>query len=356
MGLLHRTQIGSDSLEVLGLQFEYTSPQSPIEEFFGGHMCVNAFGNIEPGDEQKFQKFLEANQVPPRTSVYINSNGGHVETAIEIGRQIRGDWMSTHIGQYFLVPNEGNGFVVPRKFKPGVCRSAATLVYLGGRLRFWNEGSKFGVHRFSYRNPSPDHVEQSQVLSAKIAEYLDEMGISPKFLATSSAVPSNQIHDIKKKKLEKLGVMTGGQTPVVWTIEAANGAIYVRGESDCIFGHQKVMLGYKHPDGFYFHAVIESVGRERELCEFGVVEIVVDGENERIDISKRCYRSVVGIYTNIIVGLTVEEASKLAYSESFGVQVRATNEAEFFFGIAALPTADGANHLKTVFETAAAGR
>ncbi|SIT58817.1 Putative periplasmic protein (fragment) [Mesorhizobium prunaredense] len=61
--------------------------------------------------------------------------------------------------------------------------SAATLVFLGGRLRYFESGAKFGVHQFSFRDPSPDNIGRSQILSAKIALYVVEVGISPDFLS-----------------------------------------------------------------------------------------------------------------------------------------------------------------------------
>lgn len=317
-------------------------------------MCVNAFGPIQAGDDEKFRQFLVANEVPYRSSLYLNSNGGDVEAAIGIGRLIRDARLSTQIGQYVLNPGPNDQFIVPRKLIPGTCRSAATLIYLGGALRYWTEGAKFGVHQFSSKNPSPEDVGRSQVLSANIATFLSDMGIAPKFLELSSSVASSKIQDIKRKTLEKLGVVTGGETKPVWSLQAADGALYARGEADSLYGYRKVILGHKVGNGFFFHAVIEALGREKELCEHGIVEIVVNGDEYRIDISERCQRKPLNGDVNLNANLTQEEADLLAYSKSFGVQIRASSEADLFLGISALSTEGGKDLLHSIFVTGSA--
>lgn len=126
--------------------------------------------------------------------------------------------------------------------------------------------------------------------------------------------------------------------------------LYVKGERDSIYGHQKVMLCFAKKSGFHFWSVIEAQGRETELTGFGLVEIVINGEDERIDISSRCFRGVFGNYVNIFARLNQEEAGKIAYAESFGVQVRLSSEADIFLGVFAMDTSAGSDMLITFFE------
>jgi hypothetical protein len=132
-------------------------------------------------------------------------------------------------------------------------------------------------------------------------------------------------------------------------VQARNRMIYVRGERDSIFGHHKVILAYTKGSGFHFWAVIEAQGREQELTSFGLVEIVINGEETRLDISERCTRFIYGIYVHVLANLTENEARLLAFSKSFGVQVRFSNEAEVFLGIAAMSTDGGRDELETIF-------
>jgi hypothetical protein len=239
--------------------------------------------------------------------------------------------------------------MVERELKGGKCYSAATLVYLGGRLRYFTNGAEFGVHQFSFKNPTPENLVQSQSLSAKIARFIADMEISIGFMEISSSTPSDQLNIVSLEQLKSLGVVTGGITDVTWSVQARNNMIYVRGERDSLFGHHKAILAHIKDVGFHFWAFIESQGREHELTSLGLVEIVVNGEDVRIDISDRCERNIYGIYVNIVARLTVEEARQLAFSDSFGVQVRFSDEAEMFLGIAAMDTNGGREELQTLF-------
>jgi hypothetical protein len=333
------------------MQFEYTEPQTEFELLVGGHRSINMFGRIDPGDDQRFINFLDRLAPPPRTEVYIDSPGGDVEAAIAIGRKIRDAWYSTSVGQVVLRPNPNVPWRVPREYLPGQCLSAATLAYLGGRLRHMQDGSKFGVHQFSYRDPTPEHVGDSQILSTKIAKFLMDMGIEPEFMEVSSAVPGNLLKLLCDEELAALGIVTGGQTGVVWSVESRNNMMYVKGERDSIYGHHKVMLCYSKHVGFMFWAVLEAQGRHEELCSFALVEIVLDGEQTRIDISQRCDRQLVGIYVNVLAKITETEAEKISKSDSFGIQIRFGSEAPVFLGVGAMSTEGGKDMLDTFYQT-----
>lgn len=143
------------------MEFHYTEPQTEIEKLFGGHFHINAIGRIHPGDDVKFRTFLERTAPPPRTTVYIDSIGGDVDAAIGLGRLIRAASLSTSIGCKVLNPDPSEPWSVSRDHIDGVCYSAATLVYVGGRLRFVPKSFQFGVHQFSFKDPSPAHVGRS---------------------------------------------------------------------------------------------------------------------------------------------------------------------------------------------------
>lgn len=270
-----------------------------------------------------------------------------------IGRIIRDCWFSTSIGRYLLNRNEISDvshLMTARVRLPGRCMSAATLIFLGGRLRYFPQGSEFGVHQFSFKNPSPNDVGQTQLLSARIARFMADMGVSPDFLEFSSSVRSDSILIADEDNLKKLSVVTGGETDTSWTVQARANMIYVRGERDSLYGHHKVMLGHTRGAGFFFWAVIEAQGREDELTTLGLVEIVLNGEEERIDISNRCERVVSGIYVNVFAKITQAEAQAIAHSTSFGVQIRFWLDSPTFLGIAAMPTAGGTEQLETIYD------
>jgi hypothetical protein len=330
------------------VQFIYTDPQTELERLVGGFHCINAFGRIESGDDERFRNFLDVAAPPPRTTIYIDSIGGDVEAAMGIARLIRSGWYETSIGRYHLNTAALRGHILERELLRGQCLSAATLVFLGGRLRHFPDSAEFGVHQFSFKNPSPENLAQSQLLSAKMARFIDEMEIELEFMEISSSTSGNEISKLDIEQLKKLKVVTGGITDVSWTVQARNNMIYVRGERDSIFGHHKVMLGYIGGHGLYFWAVVEAQGRETELTTYGLVEIVINGEATRLDVTDRCERAVSGIYVNILAKLTTEEAGQIALSDSFGVQIRFSSDAGMFLGVSAMSTEGGREELATL--------
>jgi hypothetical protein len=227
-------------------------------------------------------------------------------------------------------------------------------MFLGGRLRYFDDKSEFGVHQFDFpqaqgKEVPRNYLAHSQTLSAKMFEYVADMGISPQFLLLSAATPSDQMRSLPREELEKIGVVTGGQSEVKWSIEAQNGLSYVKGERDSFYGHHKVMLGFNSEIGFVFWAVIETQNRAKELLGFPLVEVVLNGESKRLDISSRVERKEEGIYTNVLARISDDEAKQIAFSDSFGVQIRFSSDASMFLGIAAMDTKEGREKLRTFF-------
>lgn len=331
------------------MDFHYTEPQTEMEKMLGGFFCINAVGTIKHGDDIKFKEFLDAHRPPSHMVVYIDSTGGNLEAGIGIGRQIRQYGLWTDVGSLVLEYPDPSKPLSPRKHVEGKCFSAATMIYLGGRLRHFSEGSKFGVHRFSFKNPLPDHVAQSQVLSAKIASYVSDMGVSTEFLKLSSATDAKEISFVDQERLKELGVITDGQTGVKWSVQARGKMMYVRGERDSIYGRHKVMLGFSKESGFFFWAVIEAQNRYQELTGFGVVEINLNGEDIKINISDECERLQIGTDVHVFAKISNEQARLISKSASFGVQIKFVHESPTFLGIGAMDTEGGGEQLSTFY-------
>ena len=101
------------------------------------------------------------------------------------------------------------------------------------------------------------------------------------------------------------------------------------------------MLCYHKSRGFMFWSVFEAQGREKELTGFGVVEIVLNGETTRIDISQRCERHISGLYFNVFARISNEEARKIASSDRFGAHIRFSADAPVFLGVSDVSTEGG---------------
>ncbi len=178
-----------------------------------------------------------------------------------------------------------------------------------------------------------------------------QMGVSLSFLQLSAGIPSEKLHLLGEEDLRKYQMVTGGETNVKWGTEMRANIIYVRGARDSIYGKHKVMLAYAKDAGFMFWAVIEAQGRQEQLCAYGLVEIVINGEDHRMDISSRCERFANDVDVILMSKITNEEAAMIAYSNSFGVQIRFNGESEVFLGISAMDTTEGQDSLVTLYRS-----
>jgi hypothetical protein len=332
------------------LQFEYTEPQTEFERLMGGYYHLNAFGPIEIGDKEKFGALLNRASPPPVATVYINSSGGDVYEAMALGRLIRDNSLRTDVGTYVLAPDEFQEYLVARAFTAGICQSSATLMFLGGRFRFLNSKSKFGVHQFKIRTSQDDSIYHAQTVSAAIAKYLNEMEIKPGFLEKSASVPSSQLEDLDHKFLEDMGVITEYASTPKWSVEARSNMVYAKGERDTIYGYQKICLGKVIEGEFYIHGIFDPQGRSEEIKTMPYVEITYEGEKNVLFVGSRVLLQDINGWMNAMVSLSADEATKIANSSSFGIRFRHSSEAQIFLGIDSIPCLEFRDQLATILK------
>ena len=186
------------SLPTLVLSFTLTmlssqsarSNEPVIESYCLGNAWESCFiyfdGTITKGSANKFKEVLEYSEGP---SVYLNSPGGDLQEALEIGRLIRTAGKQTDLGSLAGVDTfEGttwDGSNRPMEFpKKGKCESACAYAYMGGEERRLGSG-KLGLHRF-YSTERGLTSDEAQFLSGLLVEYMVEMGVDARlFLAAS---------------------------------------------------------------------------------------------------------------------------------------------------------------------------
>lgn len=318
------------------MEFIYSTPESDLEKMFGGFHYINAFGLINKGDADLLLSQINNGNIPEGIALYIDSEGGDPEEAIKIGRIIRENRFTTTIGRCEITkPIEIdylNDKIYERRFTKGKCFSAATLVFMGGRLRYKNDGSQFGVHRFSFKNPSPENINYSQILSANIAKYIVDMGIDIEIMNLSSSVDRSSIMIIDEDELIKLNIINkGGET--TWVTTNIKDKIYLRGSRDSIHGIHKIILFHGRSNRVAFWAFIESQGRDIELLVYDSVEII-DKNEKPLDVSKRIIlRQSYNGFVNILIELKKKELKKIIDTGAIGIIVRYDNKSPIFFGI-----------------------
>ena len=111
------------------------------------------------------------------------------------------------------------------------------------------------------------------------------------------------------------------------------------------------MLGHAKDAGFFFWAVIEAQNRFQELTGFGVVEINLNGEEVKFDISEACDRFAVGSVVHVFAKVTNEQTELISESDSIGVQIKFIHESPSFLGIDAMSTIGGVDALTTFYHS-----
>lgn len=147
-------------------------------------------GPIEHGDPKKFQVLLGQNFYAKNRILSLNSIGGWVHSAIELG---------------LIVRHYGIKTVIPRN---AVCISACSMVFVAGwdnkkliPARFKHVRSQLGVHRPYQRN---FQTADPEVINA-VQSYLDFMKAGKKFSRLTMKTSSRSLRLIKNSELKGMG-------------------------------------------------------------------------------------------------------------------------------------------------------
>lgn len=144
---------------------------------------ITITGYIDDHDGRRFAEIADAN---PWASVMLNSPGGHVVSAIQIGRKIRERKFSTLIGS------------------KQVCASACGLIWLAGRERFVFTSAKVGFHASYTVNGSS--LDVSSVGNALVGGYLRDLGYSDDVIVYASIAAPKNMQWLSADDADRLGI------------------------------------------------------------------------------------------------------------------------------------------------------
>ncbi|GFE65359.1 hypothetical protein [Litoreibacter roseus] len=135
-------------------------------------------GAISPGDAERFTETLEG--MSGVTQIRLNSPGGSVRDALDIGRAIRD-------AEFDVVAGATD-----------ICLSACPYVLASGIARRVHADAQVGVHQHSFGTntvlPAFLAVEDIQRGQGEVMTYLDEMGVGPLLMRHALATPPDEIY------------------------------------------------------------------------------------------------------------------------------------------------------------------
>lgn len=155
---------------------EITSEENP-----DGTMTIRIDGEIKAGDDEKFRRLSLRY---PNATVRLESDGGALIPALEIGRTIR------IAGYDTLVATEAT------------CASACALVWLAGKKRYLS--GKVGFHA-AYRT-NDGRIEESGTANALIGNYMTLLGLPAKAIVFATAAPPDKVLWLMPDNRELTGI------------------------------------------------------------------------------------------------------------------------------------------------------
>ena len=164
---------------------------------------IEANGPIRSSTASEFRSFLESHGrlgSDWQTELTLNSPGGAVVAAMQLGRLIRQHRIATNV--------------------IGPCASACTLMAAGGFQRRVSNGGWIGVHQFTFTD-QPDGqmaADRAQRMAAEIDEYLEEMGIHRAFSREAMRTAAQTIRPLTADELRRFRFVTVPSTPAATTI------------------------------------------------------------------------------------------------------------------------------------------
>ena len=264
--------------------------------------------------------------------VYIHSPGGVVLAAIELGRMLRKAKTNTYIGTGSLQRDTDMGVLF---FKPAIgrCFSACALTFLGGEYRWLLAGSEYGVHRFWKDSTHTNDLAFAQIISANIGAYIRDMGVSGELFDLMANTSSSEMLIVPEQELEELNVVNNGRKPPVWSIEAAQGANYLRGEQDSVFGKGKLLFMCDPDSGLIYMTSIYEAGQERahQIAKGGWVHSLMN-DGEVIPLDSVLEQTITGANLNTIFSLSQQDAKNIASSTTIGHAMQTNRTADTFVG------------------------
>ncbi len=211
---------------------------------------ISAEGAIEAGTPAKLKRILKIlgrRQLP----IVVNSPGGNVDAALQLGRLIRKNKLDIAVGTtsfYDCLPGvtdcpaddgKGTAYLGIASDGGAMCNSACPLMFAGGIRRVVGRWAYLGVHQITttyrreqvyYRTTyrivhgrkkvvstkvisrtdagSHKTYEMSKAMERKLSAYLKEMGVDRAVLETMKRTPASDIHQISLDDMATMKLVT----------------------------------------------------------------------------------------------------------------------------------------------------
>lgn len=171
---------------------------------------IQATGRITEDTPAEFDRFLASHDAKLSRNLHMHSNGGNLLAGLELGEKIRNAGYNTFIGRSIALDDAFDVF----DYRTAICASACAYAFLGGVTRDFDANDVYGVHRFGLPGKGVNG-DQAQVISSRIASYVQRMGVDQALLLVASATRfEDELFEVPVALAKKMRVIfdPSGQT------------------------------------------------------------------------------------------------------------------------------------------------
>lgn len=247
-------------------QMRFSTVETEEERFIqlavaGGQTRIFAEGPIDEGATERLRHFVRSRNIEWAV-VYLDSPGGSLLEALQLGRAIRELRFDTRVGSYSDAPSAEPS---------ATCASACTYAFAGGHNRFFSEyGGRLGIHQFYDAADNVGDIGDTQVVSAVLISYLQEMGINASAFARAAEARSHQMVWLSPQEAQQFGLANNGTQPTTSTIRLTGGQPYLRLEQSHHDVTARVILGCVAGRHLLAAGIVTTPERSRELHSYAV--------------------------------------------------------------------------------------
>ena len=209
-----RETLGASLLILLGLtalpviadvpatvQVVAVAPEYPGRLPGDQHWLIYLDGPVDAGATSRVVSLILTEHIT-HAVVYLNSPGGSLVTAMQLGRVLREHAFDTRVGTRTTDAARATA---------GTCHSACPFILAGGVQRSMETGSAIGLHRAENRVPVRDEGAFQHVVATQVVDYLAEMGVRAEVANIMAATAHDQIRDLTLDEALQLNLLNEGR-------------------------------------------------------------------------------------------------------------------------------------------------
>jgi hypothetical protein len=209
-----RNTLGAPLLALLGLiaapvaadmpaalQVVAVAPEYPGRLPGDQHWLIYLDGPVDAGATSRVVSLILTEHIT-HAVVYLNSPGGSLVTAMQLGRVLREHAFDTRVGTRTTDAARATA---------GTCHSACPFILAGGVQRSMETGSAIGLHRAENRVPVRDEGAFQHVVATQVVDYLAEMGVRAEVANIMAATAHDQIRDLTVDEALQLNLLNEGR-------------------------------------------------------------------------------------------------------------------------------------------------